>query len=424
MILQRVYVFENGASLSNTATPNPKRKNNRKDRKKRVRIEREKPKEEEEEPRSRAHSQRLMEELPEFTELNMPKRNVYHGVSSFVLTHRELVRNDYPLDTKERPGRVQTRSSLPKHQTRRRCARCKHSFQIIDNKYHCETECIHHLPVKPSPVTGRFTCCNGNQWSEGCFVSPFHVTAEHCLEDVVFSRIRNKRHVKAEDAYGVYGLDCEMSYTTAGLEVTKICLVGVDGITIYDTHVKPDNEILDYNTDYSGVTAEDMTKATTTLADVQAYLLKTLHKDSILVGHALHNDLKALRIIHDRVVDTSVLYPHSDNPRLKFSLKTLAKDVLHRNIQVDQHDCIEDARTCLALVLRKVTLDNCCIPVVPSQDENRNGYLLNHSGPIAHQAEMLHCMHQGEMMFVPYNCRVETAWGYPQTGYWNIFYPR
>lgn len=359
-----------------------------------------------------------MEQLAEYTDLNLSKPHIYDGLAPFVLTNRQLVENDYPLDTKERPGRVHTRSSLSKYETRRRCARCRSSFEIIDNVYHSNTKCAHHFPVKPSLQTGRYTCCNGDQWSEGCMLSTYHVTAEHCLEDVVFSRIRNKRHVKVEDTYGVYGLDCEMSYTTAGLEVTKICLVGIDGITIYDTHVKPDNAILDYNTEYSGVTADDLTKVTTTLADVQAYLLKTLHKDSILVGHALSNDLKALRIIHDRVVDTSVLYPHPHNQRLKYSLRTLAKQYLLKDIQVGRHNCVEDARTCLALVLKKVAaLIEEYIP--PAEDENRNAYLLNES-------VILPQVHRGEVYYVPYQCGVAKAncIAYQPPGYWNIFYPR
>ena len=42
---------------------------------------------------------------------------------------------------------------------------------------------------------------------------------------------------------------------------------------VYDTYVKPDNEITNYLTKYSGVTPEHMANCTTRLADVQNVLL-------------------------------------------------------------------------------------------------------------------------------------------------------
>lgn len=54
-----------------------------------------------------------------------------------------------------------------------------------------------------------------------------------------------------------------------------------------------------------------------------------LTKDSILVGHSLENDLHAMKLIHERVIDTSVLYARKNGSKMK--LKTLAYQILNVN---------------------------------------------------------------------------------------------
>ena len=46
----------------------------------------------------------------------------------------------------------------------------------------------------------------------------------------------------------MYALDCEMCYTTAGPELTRITVIDWKLNTVYDTIVKPDHPIVDYNT--------------------------------------------------------------------------------------------------------------------------------------------------------------------------------
>ena len=157
-----------------------------------------------------------------------------------------------------------------------------------------------------------------------------------------------------------YGLDCEMSYTMAGLELTKVSLVGVDGRLVYESLVVPENEIIDYNTRFSGISAEDMvTGQPKNLKEVQTDLLGFINADTILVGHGLENDLRALKIIHGPILDTSVVFPHFKGPPFKRSLRSLVSSYLKQDIQTSSlgHDSYEDARACIELMLWKTEMD-------------------------------------------------------------------
>lgn len=84
---------------------------------------------------------------------------------------------------------------------------------------------------------------------------------------------------------------------------------------------------------YSGITEETLANVKTSIREVQAVLLSMFHADTILVGHSLDSDMKAVKLLHDKVVDTSMLYPHKMGFPKRRALKTLCIENLKKIIQ-------------------------------------------------------------------------------------------
>ena len=78
--------------------------------------------------------------------------------------------------------------------------------------------------------------------------------------------------------------------------MTRVSVVDKDFKIVYERIVKPDYEILDYNTRWSGLTPSSFSSSNSRLVDVQKDLLKLFSKDTVLVGHSLESDLKALKV--------------------------------------------------------------------------------------------------------------------------------
>lgn len=96
---------------------------------------------------------------------------------------------------------------------------------------------------------------------------------------------------------------------------------------------------------------------------LQALFLSHVCSDTLLVGHALDNDLRVLRVLHSRVLDTSIMYPHPRGPPYKSALKVRGCNCQHASVCVYvcmpcQHTC---ARTLVTCHMHGSVLDGDCV---------------------------------------------------------------
>ncbi|KAM8792614.1 uncharacterized protein ACNFOS_013842 [Eudromia elegans] len=292
---------------------------------------------------------------------------LYELLKDYLLTKEQLDENNFPRSHPEKHGNAVFNGIINKKLCdafRRVCCRCGKVYTVTSSGKHArKEECNYHfgrvLEQKvPGGLEKRYSCCEGLVGSPGCQLAKLHVHDGRGEILQGFMKTLTKSP-PFDGNYGVYALDCEMCYTTQGLELTRVTVVDPKLQIVYDSFVKPDGEIIDYNKRFSGVTEDDLKNTTTSLQDVQAILLNLFNADTILIGHGLENDLFALKLIHDTIIDTSVMFPHQLGWPHKRALKSLMADYLRRISQDDVggHSCSEDAIACMELTLWKIKED-------------------------------------------------------------------
>ncbi|XP_019645760.1 PREDICTED: RNA exonuclease 1 homolog [Branchiostoma belcheri] len=296
---------------------------------------------------------------------NLQGAELYRHLLHYVLTEEQLKENGFPRPSVDKPGsavlfKEQTKKSSDP--TMKYCARCGKQFTVLNNnRYLKRDECVyHHGKLWKRRVAGgiesRYTCCQGDAQAEGCSTGELHVwdSRKEDMEGYVTTLQKSPT-----DDPGVFALDCEMCYTYGGMELTRVSVVNWSNKLVYETLVKPENKVIDYNTRFSGIKAEDMIGIETTIRDVQAVLLSMFSAETLLLGHSLESDLLSLKIIHSKVVDTSVVFPHKMGPPYKRALRTLMNEFLQKIIQNDVggHDSKEDAVACVDLMKWRIKED-------------------------------------------------------------------
>ncbi|KAL8177653.1 UNVERIFIED_CONTAM: RNA exonuclease 1 [Gekko kuhli] len=292
---------------------------------------------------------------------------LYRRLKEYMMTEEQLKENGYPMPCPEKPGRAVLFTAEEKKTAEsscRVCCRCGTEYMVTPAG-NCvrKEECVHHWGrLRKQRVPGgwetHYSCCSGVVGSPGCQVAKQHV--HDGRKENLTGFVKTFEKLPSAEGYpGIYALDCEMCYTKQGLELTRVTVINSDLKVVYDTFVKPDRKVVDYNTRFSGVTEADLEDVTITLRDVQAVLLNMFSADTVLIGHSLESDLFALQLLHGTVVDTSVVFPHRLGLPYKRALRTLMADYLKRIIQdsVEGHDSSEDARACMELMIWKIKED-------------------------------------------------------------------
>jgi RNA exonuclease 1 len=105
---------------------------------------------------------------------------------------------------------------------------------------------------------------------------------------------------------------------------------------------------------FSGITEEMLRDVKNTIVEAQVKFLEFVTAETIIVGHSLENDLKALQIMHSKVIDTALLYGHPHGPPKKPALRNLSRHYLGQVIQESSHDSAEDAIAALRLAKLKI----------------------------------------------------------------------
>ena len=298
------------------------------------------------------------------------------------------------------------------------CERCSTRFQVFpgrrpeDGALTTGGHCLYHSGKarqkdRNSPYI--YTCCSEEVGTgAGCTTANSHVFKSinpACLATVLDFVETPKRKKLLTKCYKGIALDCEMGFTTKGFEATRITAVAFPtGDVLIDALVRPQGEILDLNSTYSGVYAADFANAIpldehittvsrayekavgrigrmstsamtggskepihlpkpplplcTSIDQARRLLFTHISPATAIIGHGLENDLRALRIIHPIVIDTAILFPKDPSPDqvgqplYRYSLKVLMWQALRRNIQMSRsgHDSCEDARSAMELV--------------------------------------------------------------------------
>ncbi|XP_053335276.1 RNA exonuclease 4 [Clarias gariepinus] len=148
-------------------------------------------------------------------------------------------------------------------------------------------------------------------------------------------------------------MDCEMVGVGPGGEesiLARVSIVNYFGKCVYDKYVKPTEKVTDYRTAVSGIRPDDIEHGEN-FKVVQQEVAKIL-EGRILVGHAIHNDLKILLLDHPKknTRDTQKYKPFKKIVKSgRPALRVLCREILNVKVQQGEHSSVQDAQAAMRL---------------------------------------------------------------------------
>ncbi|UJR36341.1 hypothetical protein I4U23_029068 [Adineta vaga] len=244
----------------------------------------------------------------------LTENELYTFLLIYKASEKDLIDNGYPAFSLDFPDKVLIKNKNPIYNSTtkiqssdpniRTCCRCSKTYRITnEGGYVKQEECIYHWGrIRTQRVAGQidknYSCCSSKTNTVGCVVAQYHVNDSDdtgLLSGYVKTQLLRKQ-LTSDESYGIFALDCEMCYTINGLELVRVSVVNHKLQSVYETLVKPHQQVLDYNTRWSGITEAHLKNCNVTIEDVQRRLLKLFNNKSILIGHSLESDLKALKV--------------------------------------------------------------------------------------------------------------------------------
>lgn len=229
-------------------------------------------------------------------------------------------------------------------------------------------------------------------------------TASHkrYATDYVFDKgplwVQARPAASLTSAASVIAIDCEMCECSDPVTGSrdKNCLIrlsvvnGLDPSQVFiDTLVATSLPIVDARTRIHGITEQQIQSAKYTLRHAQAALLNLITEDTIVVGHSVCNDLKALKLEHRRCVDTAYLCPmENESERMLMGLRAITEKITGLKLP-ETHDSVQDARAAL-LVAAYVSTHGA--PTNLTQPKDEAAQLMLHRIPLGCTEEHLQRM--------------------------------
>ncbi|KAG0162422.1 RNA exonuclease 3, partial [Apophysomyces sp. BC1015] len=232
------------------------------------------------------------------------EKRLAQSAEKFILTEEQLKMMEYPLENVflHEGGSIQ--STVGMAQT---CDRCKREFVVKDVLDNADLDlCTYHFGRMRQTMNhdDEYTHAVMNHTAAlDAQKAPTYKNIATMHDKIPFVKVPGNANLPTRKS--IVALDCEMGYTTAGMELLRITAIDDKLNVILDERVLPLHMILDLNTRFSGISTLEGAKYD--LDSVRKELFKYIDADTILLGHGLENDMIALRIVHHKIIDTAAV---------------------------------------------------------------------------------------------------------------------